>query len=373
MKEIVSRETDEYYMKRALSLAARGMGTTSPNPMVGCVLVRDSRIIGEGYHQRCGGDHAEIKALKDASSRGEDVQGATAYVTLEPCCHFGRTPPCAQRLVEEGITRVVAATSDPNPKVKGGGLAVLREAGIEVSFPCLEAEARWLNRGFIRVQMLGRPWVTLKAAVSLDGRMALSNGESKWITGPEARTEAHQLRASHDAVLVGVGTVLKDNPELTVRHVDGRSPRRVILDSYLRTPPDVKAVTGEGGCLILTVSRDEEKISSLQSAGATVICLPADREGHVDLSAAMSCLAQEGILSLMVEGGPRVLTAFMKKGLCDWLSLFVAPKVMGEGSGLGMGMYFTSVAEALTLKNLQSRSIGSDLLIEGRFACSPDL
>ena len=372
MKEIASREIDEHYMKRALSLAVLGQGETSPNPMVGCVLVKEDRVIGEGYHHRCGGDHAEVDALKDAAGRGEDVRGATAYVTLEPCCHFGRTPPCAQRLVSEGIARVVAATADPNPKVKGGGLSVLREAGIEVSCPCLEVEARWLNRGFIRVQTLGRPWVTLKAATSLDGRMALSNGESKWITGPEARTEAHRLRASHDAILVGVGTVLKDDPELTVRHVEGKSPRRVILDSDLRTPPNAKAVTGDGGCLILTALEDAAKTKRLEDAGARVIVLP-ERDGHVDLNAALNCLAQEGVLTLMVEGGPHVLTAFMEKGLGDWLSLFVAPKVMGEGPGLGTGMSLASMAEALMLKDLHARRVGDDLLIEGRFACSPGL
>ncbi|MCR4817927.1 MAG: bifunctional diaminohydroxyphosphoribosylaminopyrimidine deaminase/5-amino-6-(5-phosphoribosylamino)uracil reductase RibD [Fretibacterium sp.] len=372
MKEIASREKDEYYMKRALSLAVLGQGETSPNPMVGCVLVKEGRVIGEGYHHRCGGDHAEVEALKDAATRGEDVRGATAYVTLEPCCHFGRTPPCAQRLVSEKIARVVAAASDPNPKVKGGGLAVLREAGIEVSCPCLEAEARWLNRGFIRVQTLGRPWVTLKAAASLDGRMALSNGESQWITGLEARTEAHRIRASHDAVLVGVGTVLKDDPELTVRHVEGRNPRRVVMDSQLQTPTDAKAVTGDGGCLILTASKDAARKKRLEDAGARVIALP-EKDGHVDLNAALSCLAQEGILTLMVEGGPRLLTAFMEKELGDWISIFIAPKIMGDGPGLGTGLSFASVAETLKLKGLQARRVGEDLLIEGRFTCSPDL
>ena len=220
---VVNRRVDEYYMRRALSLALRGMGRTSPNPMVGCVLVRDGRILGEGWHRRCGEDHAEVAALKDAERRGETARGAEVYVTLEPCCHFGRTPPCAQRLVREGVSRVVAGTADPNPRVNSGGLAVLREAGVEVSAPCLEEEARRVNRGFIRVQTLGRPWVTLKAASGLDGRMALTDGDSRWITGPEARQWAHGMRASHDAILVGVSTVLKDDPELTVRHTEGQS------------------------------------------------------------------------------------------------------------------------------------------------------
>ena len=266
----------------------------------------------------------------------------------------------------------MAATTDPNPKVGGRGFNILREAGIDVSCPCLETEARWLNRGFIRSQTLNRPWVTLKAASGLDGRMALSNGESKWITGPEARSEAHRLRAAHDAVLVGVGTVLRDNPELTVRHVEGRSPRRVILDSQLRTPPDAKAVRGENGCLILAVSNDAERAKKLEDAGARVIVLP-ERDGRVDLNAALSRLVQEGVLSLMVEGGPRVLTAFIKEGLADWLSLFVAPRIMGEGMGLGSGLSLGSVGEAFALRDLQSRRVGDDLWIEGGFSCSPGL
>ena len=372
MKDIVSDRIDERYMGRALELAARGMGHTSPNPMVGCVLVRDGRVIGEGWHHRCGEPHAEVEALMDAARRGEPVRGATAYVSLEPCCHFGRTPPCAQRLISEGVSRVVAATTDPNPKVSGGGLALLREAGVEVAVPCLEREARWLNRGFLRAQTLSRPWVTLKAASSLDGRMALTNGESKWITGPEARAEAHRMRASHDAVMVGVGTILKDDPELTVRHVKGHNPLRVILDSHLNTPASAKAVRGKGGCLILTVSGDAERTSALEDAGARVLRLP-EKDGHVDLGTVLSSLTEAGILTLMVEGGPHVLTSFIILGLADSLSLFVAPKLLGEGIGLGTGVSLGSVAEAFDLRDMDARRVGDDLLIEGRFACSPDL
>ena len=396
MIEIVSaRKIDEYYMSRALSLAQRGMGFTSPNPMVGCVLVSPSgegpagRVIGEGWHRRCGGDHAEVAALKDAARRGEDVRGAAAYVSLEPCCHVGRTPPCAQRLAAEGIARVVAATTDPNPKVKGGGMSVLREAGIDVTLPCLEPEARWLNRGFLRAQTLGRPWVTLKAAASLDGRMALANGESKWITGPEARAWAHLMRASHDAVMVGVGTVLRDDPELTVRHTEGRDPLRVVLDSHLRTLSDAKAVKGKGGCLILTILNEADdakraKINPMRGAsratqkkrlidaGARVVELPGC-DGRVDLGAALSFLAAEGVLTLMVEGGPGVQGALIKEGLADSLALFAAPKILGEGPGLGSGVYLDSVADSFKLRDVRTRRVGGDILIEGSFTCSPDL
>jgi diaminohydroxyphosphoribosylaminopyrimidine deaminase/5-amino-6-(5-phosphoribosylamino)uracil reductase len=361
MRNIVGG-TDEYYMGLALELAGRGMGFTSPNPMVGCVLVRDGRIIGSGYHHRCGEDHAEVDAIKDAERHGEDVRGATAYVTLEPCCHTGRTPPCAHRLVREGVARVVAATRDPNPKVSGGGLSVLRDGGVDVVCPCREDEARWLNRGFIRVQTLDRPWVTLKAASSLDGRMTVE-GPDKWITGTEARTEVHRMRAAHDAILAGVGTVLSDDPELTVRHVEGKSPRRVILDSRLRTPPDAKVLKGEGGCVILTISDGAERAKILEDAGARIVKLPG-KDGRVDLTAALRFLAGEGILTLMVEGGPRVLTAFIKDGLADWMSLFVAPKTLGGGRG---------IEAASGLSQVTCRGVGADLLIEGRFSCSPDL
>lgn len=367
---VVNRRVDEYYMHRALSLALRGTGRTSPNPMVGCVLVRDGRVLGEGWHRRCGEDHAEVAALKDAEGRGETARGAEVYVTLEPCCHFGRTPPCAQRLVREGVSRVVAGTADPNPKVNAGGLTALREAGVEVTAPCLEKEARWLNRGFIRVQTLGRPWVTLKAASGLDGRMALTDGDSRWITGPEARQWAHRMRASHDAILVGVGTVLKDDPELTVRHTEGQSPLRVILDSHLRTPTSAKVL--RGGCLVLTISQEAERAQALQDAGARVVSLPS-RGGRVDLEAALSFLAREGVLMLMVEGGPRVLTALMERHLADSLSLFVAPRVLGEGIGMGEGFSPASVADSLNLRDITSRPVGDNLLLEGRFSCSPDL
>ena len=265
---------------------------------------------------------------------------------------------------------MVAGTADPNPRVNSGGLAVLREAGVEVSAPCLEEEARRVNRGFIRVQTLGRPWVTLKAASGLDGRMALTDGDSRWITGPEARQWAHGMRASHDAILVGVSTVLKDDPELTVRHTEGKSPLRVILDSHLRTPTSARAL--RGGCLILTISQEAERARALQAAGARVVPLPS-REGRVDLEVALAFLAREGVLTLMVEGGPRVLTALMEGHLADSLSLFVAPRVLGEGIGMGEGFSPASVAESFNLKDVTSRPVGDILLVEGRFSCSPDL
>ncbi|MDR2528871.1 MAG: bifunctional diaminohydroxyphosphoribosylaminopyrimidine deaminase/5-amino-6-(5-phosphoribosylamino)uracil reductase RibD [Synergistaceae bacterium] len=362
---------DEYYMRRALSLAWRGLDEARPNPMVGCVLVKGSgQVVGEGWHARCGGSHAEIAALTDAARRGEDVRGATAYVTLEPCSHFGKTPPCAPRLVEEGIARVVAGSADPNPKVAGRGFEILRSAGVQVTTSCLEVECKRLNRGFFRRHTLNRPWITLKAATGLDGRMALPSGESKWITGETARTWAHLLRAGHDGILVGAGTVLADDPELTVRHTCGKSPLRVILDGGLSIPSTARVL--KGGCLVLTAEGGGEGQEALERVGVEVCRLPG-KDGRVDLSAALKELARRGVQSLMVEGGPRTLSAFMGAGLCDGLALFTAASVMGEGPGLGSGLRFDFMGEALRLRETRARRAGNDLLVEGVFECSPAL
>ena len=363
--------TDEYYMRRALSLAWRGLDEARPNPMVGCVLVKEpGRVVGEGWHARYGGPHAEVAALADAERRGEDVRGATAYVTLEPCSHFGKTPPCAPRLVQEGIARVVAGSVDPNPKVAGRGLEILKNAGVQVSASCLEGECRWLNRGFFRRHTLNRPWVTLKAAVGLDGRMALPSGESKWITGETARTWAHLLRAEHDGVLVGVGTILADDPELTVRHTCGKSPLRIILDSGLSIPPTARVLRGK--CLVLAAEGDEARRKTLERAGAEICHLPG-KDGRVDLRAVLEELARRGVQCLMAEGGPKVLSAFIEAGLCDSLALFTAASVMGEGPGLGSGLHFDFMGDTIRLREARSRRAGEDLLVEGIFECSPAL
>ncbi|MDR1979742.1 MAG: bifunctional diaminohydroxyphosphoribosylaminopyrimidine deaminase/5-amino-6-(5-phosphoribosylamino)uracil reductase RibD [Synergistaceae bacterium] len=379
---VTRHKADEYYMNRALSLAWRGMDGAPPNPKVGCVLVKDGRVVGEGYHARCGGPHAEVAALDDAAKKGEDVRGATAYVTLEPCSHFGKTPPCAPRLVEEGVARVVVGSVDPNPKVRGRGLEILKAAGVEVSLPCLEKECKWLNRGFFRRQTLNRPWVTLKAATGLDGRMALPSGESKWITGETARGWAHLMRAEHDAVLVGVGTILADDPQLTVRHTCGKSPLRIILDTNLSLPPDAGVLKDAGvfkkagifrkeGCLILTGCGDLEKKRALERAGAEVCVLPA--RPRVDVDAALKELARRDIQSVMVEGGPRVLSAFIETERCDSLAFFMSGSLMGEGRGLGDELRFDFMKDVVRLREMRTRRAGNDLLVEGVFRCSPVL
>ncbi|MBQ3403427.1 MAG: bifunctional diaminohydroxyphosphoribosylaminopyrimidine deaminase/5-amino-6-(5-phosphoribosylamino)uracil reductase RibD [Synergistaceae bacterium] len=365
------------YMRRALSLAPLGMGRTSPNPMVGCVIVKDGRIIGEGWHQKHGSPHAEIEALNDAKTHSEDVRGSTVYVTLEPCSHYGKTPPCANRLVSEGVSEVIVAMRDPNPKVNGKGIEILREAGIKVTELHREFEeaAKFLNRGFVSVHTRGRPFVTLKAAMSLDGRLCLSNGSSKWITGILSRTEAHRIRSENDAVLVGVNTVLRDDPELTVRHVKGINPLRVILDAGLSTPAAAKVIGHDGKCLILTSEgaprRNEE---ALRASGANVSRLPCN-DGRIDLHEVLKCLAGMGVLTLMVEGGPAVLSAFIREGLADYGAFFISPRILGEGQAITLGLNFPEVRDAFRLEGVRSKILGDDIMTEGRIIreCSQDL
>ena len=361
-------------MKRALSLASLGLKRTSPNPLVGCVIVKDNIIIGEGWHHEYGKSHAEIEALNDAKSRGEDVRGSTVYVTLEPCSHYGKTPPCANRLVDEGVAEVVIAMRDPNPKVDGRGINILREAGIKViELKGFEDDAKFLNRGFIFVHKYSRPFVTLKAAMSLDGRMCLPNGSSKWLTGKLARIKAHEIRAENDAVLVGVNTVLSDNPELTVRNVKGINPVRVILDAKLSTPPEAKVLGDDGKCIILTSENvEDERIRMFESKGVKVFRI-STKDNHINLNSALSLLASQGILTLMVEGGPEVLSSFLREGLADYVNLFFAPKILGEGRGFNLSMNFPEVKDAFALKGIKTCQLGDDFMIEGRLTCSPDL
>lgn len=363
-------------MLRALELSLKGI-ETGPNPRVGCVLVRDEKIIGEGWHAVCGGPHAEVAALDDAASRGFNAVGATAYVTLEPCSHFGRTPPCAPRLVKEGVSRVVIGMMDPNPIVNGKGAAILREAGVELLYPFLEDKCKWINRGFIRHHAQNRPWVTLKAGLSLDGMMALENGKSKWITGPEARTEAHVMRAEHDGILVGIGTLMTDDPELTARLPERgvKSPLRVLLDSKLQAPLSAKMF--RGGAVVLTSEREDAakslKKRALSDIGVEVAAVPEDGEGRLDLSCALKYLADRGVQRLLVEGGGVVHSAFLSARLADAVSLFYAPKFMGRGMNITRGLKFDDMDDAITLREMSARAVGRDILIEGILSCSPDL
>lgn len=361
------RITDEYYMRMALSLALRGTGRTSPNPMVGCVIVRDGKVLAEGYHSCCGEDHAERAAL----GKTGDASGSTLYVNLEPCSHFGRTPPCAPLIVERGVSRVVAGMEDPDIRVRGRGTAILRSGGVDLSIGILEKECRWLNRGFIRRVTLGRPWVTVKGAISLDGGMALRSGESKWITGPDAREAAHLFRSRHDAILVGCGTILSDDPELTVRSTCGESPLRIVLDSNLSIPSGAK-VARKGTMVFVAPDVEEEKRKCAESLGMDVIQVPRAERG-LSIPCVLSALAERGICSVLVEGGPSVIASFFREQAVDSVSLFISPRIMGMNRPFSGPLSFASMEETIMLKEFAVRQIGRDFLVEGVPECSPAL
>ena len=347
---------DRLWMSRAVQLARRGLYTTSPNPRVGCVLVRDGKLIGAGWHERAGEAHAEAHALRAA---GAAVRGATAYVTLEPCAHHGRTPPCAEALISAGIARVVVAERDPNPLVAGKGLEQLAAAGIAVECGLLADEARELNIGFFSRFERQRPWVRLKLAASLDGRTALANGRSQWITGAAARRDGHLWRARACAILTGSGTVLADDPQLTVRELPtGRQPLRVIVDGALRTPPTAR-VLGEGA-LIYTASDDAARHATLAATGAVPIRLTLDGR-HVDLGAMLADLARREINELHVEAGAGLAGALLAQGLVDEIVLYLAPMLIGT-SGLGLFALppLAELAAAPRLELNDVRKVGMD-------------
>ncbi len=354
---------DGRMMARALQLAERGLWTTSPNPRVGCVLVRDGAIVGEGWHEKAGQPHAEVHALRAA---GERARGATAYVTLEPCSHHGRTPPCAEALVAAGVARVVAAMEDPNPLVAGRGLALLRAAGIETASGLLENEARELNLGFVSRMTRGRPWLRLKAAASLDGKTALNNGSSQWITGPEARRDGHRWRARACAILTGIGTVRDDDPSLTVRDVETpRQPLRVIVDSRLETPPTAKILAG-GRVLIAAAVEAPERAAALRAAGAEIVLL-ANAQGKVDLAALLQELGRRGINELHAEAGHKLNGSLLREGLVDEFLFYLAPCLIGDdAAGLFNLPALTSLADKRSLRILDLRQVGPDIRLLAR-------
>ncbi len=359
-------------MQRALTLARQALYITSPNPRVGCVIVRDGKVLGEGHTQRAGLAHAEVVALGVARSAGHDVTGATVYVTLEPCNHFGRTAPCTEALISARIGRVIAAMEDPNPQVAGQGLVRLRAAGIDVRCGLLANEALELNPGFVKRMTLGLPWVRMKMASSLDGRSALPDGTSQWITGRAARTDGHHWRARACAVLTGIGTVLADDPQMNVRAVPtARQPRRIVLDSRLQTPPAARILTSTeespgGAVTIAHALHDTDKQAVLQAQGAQVLHLPGEN-GQVDIAALLRTLASEGVNELHVEAGTRLNGAFLATGMVDELLLYIAPILVGEGYGLATLPSLSSLDAALRLKMHQVERIGDDLRVLARF------
>jgi diaminohydroxyphosphoribosylaminopyrimidine deaminase/5-amino-6-(5-phosphoribosylamino)uracil reductase len=356
---------DHRYMARALRLAAHGLFTTDPNPRVGCVLVRDGEIVGEGWHERAGEAHAEINALRAAGGRSS---GATAYVTLEPCCHHGRTPPCTDALIRADLARVVVAMEDPNPRVAGEGLRVLQQSGIETAAGVLAAEAGKLNPGFVMRMQQGRPWVRCKLAMSLDGRTAMADGESSWISGEQARLDVHKLRARSSVIMTGIDTVLADDPSLTVRlgEAEGAysNPLRVVLDSGLRMPADAKLLGLPGETLIITGVSDEEKQARLQQAGVSIRTLPLER-GRLDLAAVLQYLGGMEINEVHLEAGATLCGALLEAGLVDELVIYMAPHLMGDAArGLFVLPGLDHMQQRIRLSITDIRAIGDDWRID---------
>lgn len=361
-------DSDLTYMRRALALAGRGLYTAHPNPRVGCVLVKDGAIVGEGFHAQTGGPHAEVAALRDAQG---SVAGATAYVTLEPCCHYGRTPPCSDALIQAGVRRVVAAMRDPNPRVAGGGLKQLAERGIETSVGLLEPEAHALNTGFFSRMSRGRPWVRVKAAISLDGRTAMASGESQWISGEASRADVQRLRARSGAILTGSGTVLADDPALNVRitaedvgaPLPLQQPMRVVLDRGLRSHPAAQWLKLPGRRVLMTSSQDNARRQRFLDSGAELVTIPSNEHG-LDLPAVLRALAQMEINEVQVEAGARLTGALLASRLVDEWVIYLAPHLMGDGArGLAALPGLHSMRDRIALNFTDVQRMGDDLRI----------
>jgi len=366
---------DAEIMSRAIQLAQRGLYTTHPNPRVGCVITQGSEIIGEGWHQRAGEGHAEVHALRQAA---EKAAGATAYVTLEPCSHFGKTPPCAEALVKAGVSRVVAAMQDPNPLVSGQGLKRLQSAGIETQVDLLQSEAEALNPGFIKRMRHGKPYLRIKLAMSLDGRTAMASGESQWITGADSRADVHRLRARSDAILTGIGTVQADNPSMNVRLSEADltalyqndsaailpPPLRVVLDSHFAIDSQAKMLTLPGKTLIIGSVQQSEKMEQLKSLDRIEVEMLAQQQGRVDLTAVMDCLAQREINEVLLEAGPTLAGAALQAGIVDEIVLYVAPHIMGsDARGLFHLPGLDTMRDRIDLNIAEIRQVGQDFRI----------
>lgn len=362
---------DEKYMRLALKLAIKAKGRTSPNPLVGAVIVKDNRIIGQGYHKKAGEPHAEINALNMAGRR---AKGATLYLNLEPCVHFGRTPPCTKKLISSGIKKVVAAMIDPNPLNCGKGVKELRRAGVKVKVGVLEEEAKKINESYITYITTKKPFVILKTAMSLDGKIATKTGDSKWITNEKSRKYVHKLRREVDAVLVGVETVLKDNPRLTARvtgyglRVKDKKTIRVVVDSRVRIPLGAKVLNQEAPTIVATTKfASKRKIEVLKKKGAKVLIIKKDKNKKVDLKALLKRLGELEITSLLVEGGGRINASFLENDLVDKVLFFVAPKIIGGEEALTPveGEGIERIKDAIKLKNISIKRFGEDVLVEG--------
>jgi diaminohydroxyphosphoribosylaminopyrimidine deaminase / 5-amino-6-(5-phosphoribosylamino)uracil reductase len=356
---------DEHWMKRAIRLAEAGRGRTSPNPVVGAVLIKKGKVVGEGYHAKIGEAHAEMIALRQAR---EKARGASLYLNLEPCTHYGRTPPCVPQVIKAGVKRVVIGMEDPNPLVNGKGIKALKKSGVDVEVGVLEAECRRLNEAFCKYIVKKEPFVVLKVAATLDGKIATRKGDSKWISGEASRRFVHKLRDQVDGVLVGIGTVLRDDPLLTTRMKGEREPYRIVLDSRLRIPEEARVFEQSPSKVILatTGSAPQDKIERLEKRGVHVLIIDS-REGRVNLRSCLSQLGEIGVMNLLVEGGSQVNGSFLDEGLIDKFLLFLSSKLMGDPRALGIfgGRGVSNLKEAVGLREIKTKRIGEDIFVEG--------
>ena len=358
--------TDEFYMKRALRLALKGEAWVSPNPMVGAVIVKKDRIIGEGYHQKFGGNHAEINAINRAT---EPIKGATIYINLEPCTHYGKTPPCIESITAAKPARVVIGTPDPNPMVAGKGIEALKRHGIKTTVGVLEESCKELNERFFKFMQTGIPFVTLKFAQSIDGRIATASGHSRWISSEQSLAFAHALRSHHDAVLIGSGTLLKDDPELTVRLIKGRNPLRVVVDSHLHISPDARILKDQVKAKTIvatTIHASRDKRARLTDLGIEVMAVDTDKDRRVDLTRLLFELGKRNISSVLVEGGAAIITSMLMEQLPDRVVIIIAPKIVGKGLAAIGDLGIKSINESLRLAYRKVRRLGDDLIIDGR-------
>ena len=362
---------DVFYMERALELAKEGIGKTKTNPLVGCVIVKDEKIIGEGAHLKFGDNHAEVNAILDAKNKGEDIKGATLYVNLEPCSHTGKTPPCANRIVKEGIKRVVIGTLDPFPKVSGKGVKILEDAGISVTEGLLEEECLNLNERFFTYLKNNRPFVVLKAGMSLDGKIATESGESKWITSEFSRAHSHELRGQLDAIMVGIGTVLADNPSLNVRHGKYKNnPIRIITDSKLRIPLDAKVLNGDFDSIAIlatTENCDKNKLEKLKEMKNVEVLICKDKDSRVDLIDLMEKLKDYDISSILLEGGRTLNAEMLKNNLVDKFYFFIAPILLGSKGLSAIGdLDIKDLKDSIKIKDMNCEKLFDDIIVTGR-------
>ncbi len=358
--------TDESYIQLAIEIAKKGKGNVSPNPLVGCVIVKNDKIIGAGFHEKFGKNHAEINAMNSVI---ENIEGSTLYVNLEPCSHFGKTPPCVDKIIEKKIKRVVIGTRDMNPLVSGNGIKKLKKAGVDVKVGVLEKDCIGLNKFFFKYITKKIPYVTLKSAQTLDGKIADVNGESKWISSVDSRRYVHSLRSKYDAILVGSGTVQKDNPSLTVRMVEGRNPRRIIVDGnlILKTENKLFKNNNDKKLIVLTSERSKSKkrkVKRLQSLGVKLIFVKEAENGMLDLKSALKELGKLKITSLLVEGGSKIFTSFIRENIFDDILAFITPKILGCGLSIAENLGIKSIRRAIKVRIKEVELVGDDILVE---------